>query len=130
MSYKIFLDDVRMPRDVTWVNMPLGPWSIARNYDQFIGVIKSIGLPDFISFDHDLADEHYGGGAKYDQYVEKTGYECAKWLVDYCIEHKLTMPGYQVHSLNPIGKENIIKYIENFKAHHLKYFHEKETPSP
>lgn len=77
-----------------------------------------MGLPDFISFDHDLADEHYEdildfGIANYESYTEKTGYECAKWLVDYCIDHKIPLPEYAVHSDNPVGSANIISYLKS-----------------
>ena len=54
MSYKLFLDDVRNPRDVKWAEMPLGPWVIVRNYDDFVKYITSNGLPEFVAFDHDL----------------------------------------------------------------------------
>jgi hypothetical protein len=126
MSYKLFLDDIRLPKDVRWMQMPLGPWIIVRSYDDFVKYIMKHGSPLFVSFDHDLADEHYTGGAGYNQYKEKTGYECAKWLVEYCMEYELPLPEYQVHSLNPIGKENIIGYLENFKINRPKFFHEKD----
>jgi hypothetical protein len=42
---------------------------------------------------------------------EKTGYDCAKWLVEYCVEHGLKFPEYVVHSMNPVGKENILSYV-------------------
>lgn len=126
MSYKLFLDDERHPTKVTWVNLPLGPWTIARNYNDFITYIYKCGLPSFVSFDHDLADEHYRP-SMYDKdkhysnyytdgtFKEKTGYDCAKWLCDYCAEHNLDFPEYAVHSMNPIGRENITKYIENYR---------------
>ncbi len=65
------------------------------------------GLPEYVSFDHDLADIS-------DSHKEKTGYDCVKWLVDYCIDNKIIkFPNYQVHSANPIGKKNITSYVEN-----------------
>jgi hypothetical protein len=101
-------------------------WIVVKNYDEFVQYILLNGLPDFVSFDHDLGIEHIkyyfdnGGhenppdpmGADFE---EKTGYDCAKWLVDYCLEHNLKLPEYLVHSANPIGKKNIISYLENFK---------------
>lgn len=40
--------------------------------------------------------------------VEKTGYDCAKWLIDYCIDNDLELPKkVLVHSMNPTGAENI-----------------------
>ena len=124
--YKLFLDDERDPKQVKWVQMPLGPWVIVRNYDQFVKHIMEHGLPSFVSFDHDLADEHYrpsmyNKDKHYSNYYtdgtfkEKTGYHCAQWLVDYCMNNNKPFPEYQVHSMNPIGVENIRGYIENYK---------------
>lgn len=124
--YNLFLDDVRLPKQVTWINLPLVEWTIVRNYSQFTTTILRDGLPQFISFDNDLAEEHYNPAMYsedvneynklYETFAEKTGYDCAKWLVEYCIEHNQPIPDYSVHSMNPIGKKNIISYIENFKT--------------
>lgn len=117
MSYKLFLDDVRYPSHVTWVEMPNGPWVTVRNYNDFVKHITSNGLPEFIAFDHDLGEEHYiVGKPKYDEYKEKTGYDCAKWLIEYCLDNSKLFPKYVVHSMNPIGKMNIIALIENFNS--------------
>ena len=56
---KLFLDDERAVKDVTWIELPLGPWTVVKNYRQFVEYITNNGLPEVISFDHDLADEHY-----------------------------------------------------------------------
>ena len=50
------------------------------------------------------------------KFVEKTGMDCAKWLVEYCINNNLKFPDYEVHSMNVIGKMNIKSYIESFKS--------------
>ena len=72
-----------------------------------------------ISFDHDLSDKkyilHLNKDEDLSKYREKTGYECAKWLVNYCLDNDLDIPEYYVHSYNTVGKTNIISYIENFK---------------
>ncbi len=114
MTYNLFLDDERIPRDVTWVDIGLGPWVIVRNYDEFCNYIDAFGIPDKVSFDHDLADVHYqacftGSG---DYGPEHTGLHCAKMLVDECHERGVPFPPYTVHSMNPVGRENIQKYIE------------------
>lgn len=126
MSYKLFLDDERKPSQVKWLEMPLGPWVIVRDYATFVGYITKNGIPTFVSFDHDLADEHYRQ-SMYDKdkhytsyytdgtFKEKTGFSCAKWLCEYCLDNNLPFPDYQVHSMNPVGKENITQYIESFK---------------
>jgi len=122
---KLFLDDLRIPKDAIglvpdsmnkfyWSN----DWIIVRNFWEFCNYIQKFGLPDYISFDHDLADEHYTDSDNSD-YKEKTGYECSKWLVDFCFDNGKSLPDYTVHSANPTGKQNIISYLENAKKHLL-----------
>lgn len=118
--YKLFLDDERLPSHVKWVTLPNGPWVVVRNYDHFVKYIMQHGLPSFVTFDHDLGIEHYAQGFSgttptYENYKEKTGYECVKWLVEYCMNNNLEFPEYQVHSMNSIGGKNIRSYIESYK---------------
>jgi len=136
MSYNLFLDDVRNPN--TFLK-DIRTWVVVRTYSQFVKTISELGLPKFISFDHDLADEHFLSvidgehyeGVKwsnlsieearkvpmpYDKFREKTGYHCAKWLTEYCMDHNLPLPNYQVHSHNPVGAENIMKLLEGFRT--------------
>ena len=113
--YKLFLDDVRYPKDVTWVNIPSEPWIIVRNYNEFVEYISKNGLPYFVTFDHDLSIEDQNKNPATMQFKEKTGMDCAKWLVEYCINNNLKFPDYEVHSMNVIGKMNIKSYIESFK---------------
>ena len=51
------------------------------------------------------------------QYKEKTGLECAKWLIDYCIDNKQKLPNYLCHSQNPVGKDNILGLLDNFNKY-------------
>ena len=133
----MFLDDIRLPGHVTWLELPDKPYMVVRNYDEFVQVIINHGVPEFISFDHDLADEHYQTMLKdmqvnsemhltfilkesitdIDYGPEKTGYECAKWLVEHCADNGYKFPLYTVHSMNPVGSERIKYYIENAKKH-------------
>jgi hypothetical protein len=127
----LFLDDVRVPMDAyeyTGQNMFLETeWKIVRNYQEFVKYIETNGVPFFISFDHDLAYEHYtpeeyhtdyDASKKYQDsqnYTEKTGYDCAKWLAYHCLDNEIPMPNYYCHSMNPVGKDNIISIFETFK---------------
>jgi hypothetical protein len=127
---KLFLDDIRDVRDACYyVPNPRvyweGDWDIVRNYDEFVHYIETNGLPELISFDHDLADFHYD--FKPEDYesmtqeemilkfgsMEKTGLDCAKWLVDFCFLNRSELPPFLVHSANPIGKKNIESYLGN-----------------
>ena len=113
--YNLFLDDERFPKNVTWIQLPLVNWIIVRDFKQFVNIIEKRGLPNTVSFDHDLAEDHYRTTIPKIDYKEKTGYECAKWLVEYCMERNLNFPNYTVHSMNPIGKQNIISLIDSYK---------------
>lgn len=126
MYYNLFLDDDerRIPHLLTWIELPLVNWTIVRNYNDFVATIEKNKLPERISFDHDIAEEHYSSflmakdyrsQIDYSKFKEKTGYDAAKWLANYCLIHRLKFPMYYVHSLNNIGKENIISLIENYK---------------
>ena len=86
-AYRLYLDDVRDP--------PAGsPWVVARSISEFVALVEVLGVPSFVSFDHDL-------GARDD------GACCARWLVELCIDCGEPVPGYAVHSLNPCGRDNI-----------------------
>ena len=124
MSYVLFLDDERMPDKVDWVQFPrYETIYIIRTYEGFIRQVETYGVPMFVCFDHDLADQHYvamlaeAEGRPADSGPEQTGYDAAQWLVDYCAEHSFKFPRHVVHSMNPIGKERINGYIENAKTH-------------
>jgi len=45
---------------------------------------------------------------------EKNGFDCAKFLVDYCMTHDLDIPPYGIQSANPVGKKNIDMYLKNY----------------
>ena len=120
-KYNIFLDDIRVPTDVTWANIPADQhYSLVRSYKEFVDLITlRREVPKYVCYDHDLADTHYGHGLNnneipYESYKEKTGYDAAKWLVNYCVERGIKHPPYVVHSMNPIGKQNIESYINSY----------------
>ena len=133
MKMKIYLDDVRTPVNTDWV--------VVRSYDEFVGKVRELGLENIevISLDHDLGDtamkEYFNNVSPnytldYSNIEEKTGMDCAKWLVDYYYDNYnfsedlisrkskkligITFPKVYTHSANPIGSSNIMGYINNF----------------
>lgn len=111
----IFLDDYRVPSDVTWATLPNVEWTIVRDYDAFVSLLNELEeAPKFIAFDHDLADNHYLGD--FSNPNEKTGMDCAKALFDIALEKGWAMPDWIVHSLNPAGRENIHGYLNQAKG--------------
>ena len=128
MSYHLFLDDERVPSNVKWLELPPYHWVIVRSFDEFVSTIKEHGIPETVSFDHDLAEEHYKeyhcahdqkmlsfGTIRYHILKEKTGYEAAHWLAEHCIATKTPIPNYFVHTLNDIGRQNIVLVLESAK---------------
>ena len=133
MKQKIYLDDVRTPVNTDWV--------VVRSYDEFVEKVRELGLEniDVISLDHDLGDtamnEYFNNVSPnytldYSNIEEKTGMDCAKWLVDYYYDNYnfsedlisrknkkiigITFPKVYTHSANPIGSANICGYVNNF----------------
>ena len=111
MTYTLFLDDIRFPEDVKYAYGRYQNVIICRSFDDAVWTVKHHGIPHFISFDHDLADALYilGDG-------EKTGYTFAKWFCDWVTDNCIDLPArfdFHVHSMNPVGAENIRSYMRN-----------------
>jgi hypothetical protein len=113
----LYLDDVRIPTE--------GNWEVVRNYDEFVAHIKLNGLENYevISLDHDLGEsamQEYYTNVKpnyeldYKRIEEKTGMDCARFLVAESVTKSIPLPQIYVHSANPIGTHNILGYINNY----------------
>jgi hypothetical protein len=89
-QYKLFIDDLREP--------PTGTdYIVARSSTEAIGWVVLRGIPQHISFDHDL------GG-------EDTSMVFLHWLANKVVDVELEFPEgftYTVHSQNPVGAQNI-----------------------
>ena len=127
MKKKLFLDDLRSV-DMVYPNPNMSEWAIVRDFHQFVDYIQKYGLPDYISFDHDLGMEHtrfyfQNGGHESPpdpltaDFKEKTGYDAAKWLCMFVDDNNLDLPFWHVHSHNPIGAANIRAYLNNFQKY-------------
>lgn len=129
---RIYLDDVRTPTEKGW--------TVVRSFEEFVKKVEEIGLKsiELISLDHDLGEsamwEYHNNVSpnytlNYGNIMEKTGYDCAKWLVEKFYEENpdwrknprdvkrakvFPFPKVYTHSANPIGSANIIGYINNF----------------
>jgi hypothetical protein len=105
-----------------------------------VAKINEIGLKNIevISLDHDLGDtamsEYFNNVSpnytlNYDNIKERTGLDCAKWLVNHFYDTNtewieltriikrgdgMNFPQIYTHSANPIGSANIMGYINNF----------------
>ena len=113
----LYLDDVRTPT--------ADNWEVVRNYDEFVAHIKlkGLGAYEVISLDHDLGEgamvEYYTNvkpnyELNYERIPEKTGMDCARFLVAESMNTKIPLPAIYVHSANPIGSANMMGYINNY----------------
>ena len=121
---KLFLDDVRNPSEcVHYMYQRIGKlnpiyledWHLVRNYKEFKEFVdKNIGKITHVSFDHDLADIHYDPSTWTEsfKYHEETGLDCAKYLKQLYEETNTPLPIMFVHSMNPVGTENIINLFK------------------
>lgn len=104
--YKLFIDDLRDAEKY----YPGEGFIVVRSCGDAISYVQSHGLPQFVSFDHDLGDT--------ESEVEQTGYTFAKYLIEYMFDNNIKEPfQYYVHSANPVGLKNIVSYLENGFKH-------------
>ena len=100
--YSLFIDDERHPPYNDGRN-----WVIARDWEAVMMSLRIHGMPGYISFDHDLGEDHH------------TGYDIAKFLVELDMGGDLDFAipenfDFYVHSQNPVGKKNIESYLNNY----------------
>ena len=111
---KLFLDDIRIPKDALGLvpsNMNQmywnDDWDLVTNYSEFCNHIQKNGLPEFISFDHDISS--YDVNEK-----ELTGKDAADFLINYCMDNGKQLPDWFVHSDNTGGNKNIRQLFTNY----------------
>lgn len=88
--WKLFIDDERFP-----VNEE--EFIVARSLSDVVLLVKTKGMPSFISFDHDLGENM------------PTGLDIAWWLIEHDLDND-SLPtdfDFYVHSQNPVGAANI-----------------------
>ena len=120
----VFLDDKRKsPLIVHNNSRGLGEivgksdrWVYARNYDEFIEIVKSnFDQIDLISFDHDIDSwEDILDDNGIINPVERTGKTAAQYVIDFCMDNGKVLPNWFVHSDNSKGNENIRSLLTNY----------------
>jgi hypothetical protein len=132
METLLWLDDIRNPQEEIWWNWIIeaglnpGDYNIVwvKSYAEFTKWISINGLPAVICFDHDLGEDVAKGRvskgmSKRQARILKretlSGFDCAKWLIEFCLDNELNAPEFKIQSANPVGAENIKGLIENFR---------------
>jgi hypothetical protein len=90
----IWLDDMRGP------DMEHQGFQWVRTYEEVIAWLEADDVVK-LSLDHDL------GG-------EKTGFDVLKWLADR--PYSWPCGRVDVHSMNPVAKEQMCRFIDDFEA--------------
>lgn len=105
----LWVDDARNPFEDDWLNFsPIGRNCLviwAQSYQEAIQFLEK-DWPDAICLDHDLGEE-------------ESGYDIAKYIVNRCIDEGKKLPEFASQSANPVGRENIITLLSNYKRHEL-----------
>lgn len=109
----LWIDDIRNPQTKEWTDwfiknvgaVTTDTFYWVKNFDEFKEYIDTYGLPRVICFDHDLGETGE---------TERNGLTCAKYLIEYCMEHNLDIPEYACQTSNPVGKENISSLLNNY----------------
>ena len=108
---KLYLDDIRNPHQSGYQD---SEWIVCKNDKTFKDMFESFDrIITHVSFDHDI-DSYNNDG------TEVTGYDCVKWLCDYILDNNLDISNLDIrfHTANPVGKENMASYWDNFKNHY------------
>lgn len=95
MTWNLYIDDLRTPpadRD----------WLVCRSSQEALNRIMDIGMPSFVSFDHDLGEDD-------------TTMVFLRRLVNEVWDGKTAIPDYQIHSANPVGSLNIHSFMDSWR---------------
>jgi hypothetical protein len=109
-KWNLYIDDERTPKFQN-------EWIVVRSVKEAKALIAINGCPTVISFDHDLGDN------------VPTGHDLAKWIINQDLSGLLFLPidfSYNVHSANPVGRDNICSILDSYLSFRLKS--QKEKP--
>lgn len=95
MNENLWLDDLRTAPE---------NWDWATSAEQAIALLKSHQYA-VISLDHDLGDDRAG-----------TGLDVLRWIEEEVALHGLRPPEMRVHSMNPVGRQNMLAAIAAIQA--------------
>ena len=97
-NYYLFIDDERLPVEKDNIN-----WKVVRSYQEWVNILNEEWFPKHIQFDHDL-------------WEWPTWYDFAKYIVELDMKYNIIDEtfSFDVHSQNPVWRNNIIGYLNNY----------------
>lgn len=120
----VYVDDLRLPIQRL---EGYADWVVCRSWAEWVEYLSMRGVPDHVSFDHDLAQEHLDDFRKYEfegiaainygDFKQWTGLGCAQYYCEFCELHNLEMKGVAAHCTErPLGARNIRETLNAYKA--------------
>lgn len=108
---KLFLDDTRkaiacaeyMKPRTSLAHLYSEEWDVVKDYNEFVAWITTNGLPDIVSF-----------GDIYESQSDNREFQCAVFLMEYCLMNGKSLPPFLVHSFNPVGSKKITDLLTHF----------------
>jgi hypothetical protein len=104
MTWKLFLDDQWQDKEMPFRNPPSG-FIPAANCAEAIALVYEFGVPEFMDLDHDLGD----GKDAMHFLKELELYNCLSYERKECMK---SVPAWKVHSMNPVGRDNINAFMK------------------
>jgi hypothetical protein len=97
MTYRMFIDDERFPPNDG------KEWVIVRSSYEAMAMVADRGVPNFISYDHDLGEKD-------------TSIIFIHWMMYLYLDGDISVfpTEFAVHSQNPVGARNITALLLNF----------------
>lgn len=124
MKTLIWLDDIRDPNFSDWLLQYAPEFYYEKNkgthqvvwatdYHSFIEAVdRHQNTITHLSFDHDINSYNENG-------EELTGYNALKKVLDILPIDIVKRTRFTIHSANPVGRDNMLCYLENFYKHHF-----------
>lgn len=100
-SICVFIDDERIPEQVTWVRLPRASWHIVRTMAEWKEILQSGSRIEAVSFDYDMGPE------------EPVGIKFLDALILQILDG-MPRPNIYIHSMNPVGRDAMVRTIESF----------------
>jgi len=104
--WNLFLDDLRNPDSAAFkeemgnINYGTDEWVVCRSTEEALKEIAVRGFPAYMSLDHDLGGD------------DTTMVFLRRLIDDYWVGE--FPPNYIVHSQNPVGRDNIISFMDSW----------------
>ena len=103
MGYYLWLDDYR-PKPTSGTH----EWLHAHSLQEFKTIVDLHGIPEGVSFDHDLNEKHYYG----DFSDKQTGLDAAEWLIRQVKKGMCEPPWWSVHTMNTKKMVEMLQLLE------------------